>query len=740
MSNINLKIRYILITLLLSLLNGVGAFASTPWIVNPSDFQYDMSLYLDVRFDTGEIDYSKYIIAAFSGEECRGVAEIMHLPNGNECLYLRARSNSEVGENITFKYYNIATEEILPIEGVSIPFKSNEAIGFPSEPYEVIITHYYDVTFITTEGGHIDQSNGRIAENTKLTINAIPAEGYRFVKWTDGITDNPREIIITKDTTLKAEFELNTYKLIYIVDGVEYKNYDITYGHEIIPDPYPIKEWHTFSGWSEIPKTMPAKDVTITGSFTANKYKITYVLDGIEFHTDSITFGSKLTHIDAPTKEGHTFSGWSEIPNTMPAKDVTITGSFTANKYKITYVLDGNVVDTDSITFGTKLTHIDAPTKEGHTFNGWSEIPNTMPAKDVTITGSFTTNKYKITYVLDGIEFCTDSILYGSIVKAIENPTKDGYSFSGWIALPETMPAKDVIITGSFVINGYNLIYVVDGNVYKSIVYEYGATITPEYGPTKEGYTFCGWSDIPNNMPNRDLIVTGLYTINKYKLSYVVEGIEIYADSIMYDSVLPTVDAPTKEGHTFNGWSEIPNTMPAKDVTITGSFTINKYLVVFILNGEVIASDSLEYGAMIISPEVQDKEGYTFAGWGDIEKLVPAHDVIYESTYIANTYKVYYYVGDKLVHVNQVTYGDTIPNYIYEPTDKDAIFIGWIGEEYETMPAHDITFVANIDTSIDLIEVRESDVTIYNLKGHLVNKVTLKRGIYVINGKTVMIK
>ena len=58
------------------------------------------------------------------------------------------------------------------------------------------------------------------------------------------------------------------YKLTYIVDGEVYREYFYEYGAPITPEPEPTKEDWEFSGWKEeIPTTMPAHDVTITGSF-----------------------------------------------------------------------------------------------------------------------------------------------------------------------------------------------------------------------------------------------------------------------------------------------------------------------------------------------------------------------------------------------------------------------------------------------------------------------------------------
>ena len=65
--------------------------------------------------------------------------------------------------------------------------------------------------------------------------------------------------------------------------------------------------------------------------------------------------------------------------------------------YTLTYKVDGNVYKTSTIVYGTVLTPEAAPTKEGYTFSGWDNVPATMPAHDVTVSGSFTINKYTST-------------------------------------------------------------------------------------------------------------------------------------------------------------------------------------------------------------------------------------------------------------------------------------------------------------------------------------------------------
>jgi hypothetical protein len=118
----------------------------------------------------------------------------------------------------------------------------------------------------------------------------------------------------------------------------------------------------------------------------------------------------------------------------------------------------------------------------------------------------------------------------------------------------------------------YVLTYYVDGEVFKTINYSPGASITPNQAPTKEGHTFSGWSYIPETMPDHDVTVTGTFTINTYKLTYVIDG-EVYMSyDVEYNSAISTMAYPTKFGYSFSGWSDIPAYMPAHDVTVTGHF------------------------------------------------------------------------------------------------------------------------------------------------------------------------
>jgi hypothetical protein len=156
-----------------------------------------------------------------------------------------------------------------------------------------------------------------------------------------------------------------------------------------------------------------------TASFAVKKHLLKYIVDEQDYQSDSLFYGATIQPLADPTKEGYTFSGWSEIPEIMPAEDVVVTGEFTINSYLLTYKVDGDTVKSDSIVYASALTLIDEPTKEGYTFSGWSELPQTMPAKDVVVTGDFTINSYLLTYKVDGDTVKSDSIVYASALTLI---------------------------------------------------------------------------------------------------------------------------------------------------------------------------------------------------------------------------------------------------------------------------------------------------------------------------------
>ena len=578
-----------IVALLMALFHSVTASAADTWSVNPSDYRYDMSLYLNVSFANGDkLDNTQYDVAVFVGDECRGVAEVLPLPNGTDCLYLRARSNSESGETMTFCYRNKSTGEVKVVEKVDFAFSSNASLGMPSSPYEVKIVFYHDVAITAGEGGTVNEKGGRLAEGTKFYLLATPDEGHHFVQWSDGSTENPRNLTVgTEDITLTAEFALSSYRLTYTLDGVSFKETDVLYGTALTAEPNPEKEGYTFSGWQGLPETMPAHDVVVTGTFSINSYKAVFKIGDDVIDTKTFVYGEAVTAPEAPTKEGYTFAGWQNKPETMPAHDIEVIGSYTVNKYALTYKVDGEEYKKVEVDFGTTLTPEPNPVKEGYTFSGWQGLPETMPAHDVEVTGTFSINSYKAVFKIGDDVIDTKTIVYGDAVTAPEAPAKEGYTFAGWQNMPETMPAHDIEVIGSYTANKYVLTYKVDGEEYKKVEVDFGTIITPEPDPEKEGYTFSGWQGLPETMPAHDVEVTGTFSINSYRLTVYLDG-KLYKDETLeYGTPIDLPDPEVAEGRVFSGWDiTVPETMPAHDVEIHGTTTIIDGLEAIFANGD----------------------------------------------------------------------------------------------------------------------------------------------------------
>lgn len=180
------------------------------------------------------------------------------------------------------------------------------------------------------------------------------------------------------------------------------------------------------------------------------RYAMTYMVNDTVYHVDSLAYEETIVLPDEPIKEGHTFGGWEGVPETMPIHDVTVNALFTINKYVLSYVVDEEVHMADSITYGDSIVVIAPLEREGYTFGGWVGAPETMPAKDTTIVGSFIVNSYLLTYTIDGDTIQSDSVAYGSEITMLEAPVKAGYSFDGWDQVVAVMPAEDVVINGSY--------------------------------------------------------------------------------------------------------------------------------------------------------------------------------------------------------------------------------------------------------------------------------------------------
>ena len=346
---------------------------------------------------------------------------------------------------------------------------------------------------------------------------------------------------------------------------------------------------YTQVGWSTVDggeKVYGFEDIytknealTLYPVWNTNKYTITFDTNGgSEIAPITQDYGTEITTPDNPTRKGYTFKGWDkEIPETMPAENITVKAQWEINQYTITFDTNGgSEIAPITQDYGTEITAPDNPTRKGYTFKGWDkEIPETMPAENITVKAQWEINQYTITFDTNGgSEIAPITQDYGTEITAPDNPTRKGYTFKGWDKeIPETMPAENITVKAQWEINQYTITFDTNGgSEIAPITQDYGTEITAPDNPTRKGYTFKGWDkEIPETMPAENITVKAQWEINQYTITFDTNGgSEIAPITQDYGTEITAPDNPTRKGYTFKGWDkEIPETMPAENITIT---------------------------------------------------------------------------------------------------------------------------------------------------------------------------
>jgi uncharacterized repeat protein (TIGR02543 family) len=319
--------------------------------------------------------------------------------------------------------------------------------------------------------------------------------------------------------------------------------------------------------------------LTLYPVWNTNKYTITFDTNGgSEIAPITQDYGTEITAPDNPTRKGYTFKGWDkEIPKTMPAENITVKAQWEINQYTITFDTNGgSEIAPITQDYGTEITAPDNPTRKGYTFKGWyKEIPKTMPAENITVKAQWEINQYTITFDTNGgSEIAPITQDYGTEITAPDNPTRKGYTFKGWDKeIPKTMPAENITLKAQWEINQYTITFDTNGgSEIAPITQDYGTEITAPANPTRKGYTFKGWDkEIPKTMPAENITVKAQWKINQYTITFDTNGgSDIAPITQDYGTEITAPDNPTRKGYTFKGWDkEIPETMPAENITIT---------------------------------------------------------------------------------------------------------------------------------------------------------------------------
>ena len=209
--------------------------------------------------------------------------------------------------------------------------------------------------------------------------------------------------------------------------------------------------------------SVPADVTTLTVQWTAPTYAVTLHANGGTINNGNVTsytYGVGATLPTDVTRTGYTFKGWYDNENLTGSPVTAIGDTETGNKeywakweinqYTITVKPENGKADiTITQDYGTAIAAPANPTRKGYTFKGWDkEIPETMPAENITVKAQWEINQYTIAFdTAGGSEIAPITQDYGTAITAPADPTREGYTFIGWdMEIPTTMPAENITL------------------------------------------------------------------------------------------------------------------------------------------------------------------------------------------------------------------------------------------------------------------------------------------------------
>ena len=443
----------------------------------------------------------------------------------------------------------------------------------------------YAVT-LNTNGGTI--ADGKDVTGYTYGVGAtLPTDvtrtGYTFKGWYDNenLTGSPVTAIGGAETGNKeywAKWEINQYTITFDTNGgSEIAPITQDYGTKITAPANPTRKGYTFKGWDkEIPKTMPAENITVKAQWEINQYTITFDTNGgSEIAPITQDYGTKITAPDNPTRKGYTFKGWDkEIPETMPAENITVKAQWEINQYTITFDTNGgSEIAPITQDYGTKITVPADPTRKGYTFKGWDKkIPETMPAENITITARWKDTEKPTGEIIIGTnkwnEFLNE-LTFGIFFKDTQEVTINAVDNSGVVFVSYLVTDKELSEAelNSLVFRAYEEPFCIDPNgeyiIYVMLVDE-NINIT---------YLRSDRLTLDNIQP----VISGIENGKTYCEAQTVTVDEKYVDTVTVNGTAVTLDA--------DGGFVLPPTNGEQKIVVTDKAGNNAEMTVTVNNG-----------------------------------------------------------------------------------------------------------------------------------------------------------
>ena len=343
---------------------------------------------------------------------------------------------------------------------------------------------------------------------------------------------------------------------------------------------------YTQVGWSTVDggeKVYGFEDIytknealTLYPVWNTNKYTITFDTNGgSEIALITQDYGTEITTPDNPTRKGYTFKGWDkEIPETMPAENITVKAQWEINQYTITFDTNGgSEIAPITQDYGTEITAPDNPTRKGYTFKGWDkEIPETMPAENITITARWKDTEKPTGEIIIGTnkwnEFL-NKLTFGIFFKDTQEVTINAVDNSGVVFVSYLVTDKELSEAelNSLVFRAYEEPFSIDPNgeyiVYVMLVDE-NINIT---------YLRSDRITLDNIQP----VISGIENGKTYCEAQTVTVNEKYVDTVTVNGTAVTLDA--------DGGFVLPPTNGEQKIVVTDKAGNNAEMTVTVNNG-----------------------------------------------------------------------------------------------------------------------------------------------------------
>ena len=447
--------------------------------------------------------------------------------------------------------------------------------------------------------------------------------------------------------------EKMTYNATFYVDGEEYRVVPTKVGEQIVAPEAPSKQGYTFTGWTPEVGTMGIEDVSFNAVFSAGTvaYTVeTYVMDVNGNYGDAAIENKSATTGETVSVTPEAREGFSVAAESVLSGEVKADGSlvlkvyYSRNQYKLT--VDGNVTN---VYYGAAISVSEPAAREGYTFAGWDrDVPETMPASDVTLVSQWNENDADYT--------AYNAAKAAAEAKQAEANFDKTYTAESRQALADAL-AKDVsgrkytqqgeVDAAAKAINDavtalelmtYKATFYVDGAEYKVVTAKVGEAIAKPDDPSKTGYVFTGWDPAVGTMGTEDVRFDAILVASNSSIISVTPetpnygGMHQYAVKVKGEPLKIKIVDANGNTRTFDR-----NTSMTSDANALGILKIEKTEdgEIWLINANLAEGKFTAYAKM--AKEYWENDGYGFTVSFD-QKPEPKIGDVTEVTYDTPNY------------------------------------------------------------------------------------------------------